>query len=210
MNKISTKNGIYFFKEKTFTLGSKVINKSIAKENFFIFKKIMDKNNLKFILAYGTLLGAIREKDFITHDEDIDVIMLNEDRDNFIELLFKFREVGLEVVRNRDDLISIIRDDEYIDIYFFKKWGMGLRKNGKYRTKETFLFETKKYSFLGKEFDIPKDYIGYLEYHYGPDWNIPKKHAHSYIVGNSTKIKDFLRRKFSKSYSFLQKLFNKK
>jgi phosphorylcholine metabolism protein LicD len=31
-----------------------------------------------------------------------------------------------------------------------------------------------QYSFRGRNFSVPEDYVGYLEYHYG-DWKTPKK-----------------------------------
>ena len=37
------------------------------------FDKCMIENNYNYCLIFGTLLGAIREKGFITHDFDIDV-----------------------------------------------------------------------------------------------------------------------------------------
>ena len=43
------------------------LDKKISKENLLIFKKIADKNGLKFWLSFGTLLGAVREKDFIDY-----------------------------------------------------------------------------------------------------------------------------------------------
>jgi len=60
-------------------LKNKYLNKKIAEENLKLFKQIADKYNLKLILAYGTLLGAIREGDFITHDYDIDLMIFKED-----------------------------------------------------------------------------------------------------------------------------------
>ena len=43
------------------------------------FTDILNENGLEYTLAFGTLLGAIREKGFIKHDLDIDVAMWAED-----------------------------------------------------------------------------------------------------------------------------------
>ena len=43
------------------------------------FDKCLEDNNFEYTLAFGTLLGAVREKGFIKHDLDIDVAMWHDE-----------------------------------------------------------------------------------------------------------------------------------
>lgn len=63
---------------------------------------VCEKYNLKYILAYGTLLGAIRHNGFIPWDDDIDIIMPRNDYNKLIEIWKDDKYILVECMKNKD------------------------------------------------------------------------------------------------------------
>lgn len=98
-----------------------VITFEQARNILFFAKRLLDGKNISFALIYGTLLGAVREHGFISHDYDVDIFI--KDQTALMAAIPEFYEKGFRlcrVVENR--LYSFITDEgAYIDIYIMKE-----------------------------------------------------------------------------------------
>lgn len=56
-------------------------------ELLIAFAQYCDENGLRYFLAYGTLLGAVRHKGYIPWDNDVDVVMPRPDYDKLLGLV---------------------------------------------------------------------------------------------------------------------------
>ena len=131
----------------------------------------------------GTLLGAVREGDFIDHDVDTDIGMFAEDWDNVIidrleylgfKLLHKFGydEAGAEYPFSRDgvktDIFLYYKEE---DTRYFACWKNGFR-NGmsdmiKMPYPEIYFDKIVPHGFKGEFFPVPIMYDEVLTHRYG-------------------------------------------
>lgn len=171
---------------------AKLLDTKIAKENLLLFNEVSKANHFKFILFYGTLLGAIREKNFIKHDTDIDLVTTDENK--LLDIIPQLQQKGFQFVRyyiyeNKNGILySFLKNGVYIDIYLatktkFNKYYLGYSKISK-----TFIENIADISFLGESFSIPANYEKLFILLYGKDWKVPKKNCPA-ILPNDHKIR---------------------
>ena len=153
-------------------------------------KEVFDKVDLKFFLFYGTLLGAIRDHDFVWIDHDVDVGILYEDAHKIYETEPLFKAKGYQL--NLGDRLNgktphvggYMSKKEYhekVDFYalFLYK---GDRCYHHYTRDGKSLFFTypakhfesfKEIEFKGAKYLVPDDPEGLLRYMWN-DWEEPK------------------------------------
>jgi hypothetical protein len=157
----------YDFAGREARRGGKWLNKDICKKNLFDVKEVLESNHVDYWLMYGTLLGAVRDKDFIEYDSDTDIGLWHESIETFDVVIRQLMEKGFTLIRTarRDEIVSVIRDDEYMDFDFYHKMNMPFR-------------ELVPYSFLGGQFMIPQNSESFLRVLY-PNWQDRVKNQHS-------------------------------
>lgn len=174
MAKIQTNKGILKYKPYPLYTGIAHIDKEIEAENLLIVRDIFGRNNIPFIFVAGTCLGAVRDHDFIDHDDDIDLALLKKDMTKVTDLLWDFIDAGFSVARyDRRCIISIIRNGQFVDFAFFEEYDDKCYSCDGWLMPKEFIDYTTTIDFLGNQYLIPKDYDGYLYYSYGPNWSTP-------------------------------------
>ncbi|KNH08552.1 hypothetical protein XU18_0955 [Perkinsela sp. CCAP 1560/4] len=151
-----------------------------------------------YFLAAGTALGAIRDGQFIPHDDDIDIGMFDDSADGSGRLLRvtialeKWGFVPFQVLGSVDHGLELrcihSRTKVNIDINWFYReaakdgkpflwcatyFGAAERRaHQKYRYRHD-IFLPRAISFAGGSYLVPP--VEYLREYYGEDWRVPKK-----------------------------------
>ncbi len=178
---------VRLFVQKTVTLDP-VIGRELLLETH----KILRTLNLKHCLTFGTCLGAVREKNFIKIDEDMDIglfLRTQEELTALLQALVDNPYITKFIVLGTLDhglVIKTYHNNTWVDLYNHYEdgnevWMAGWAEdaNGKdFLIKHTFekrLFDhLEPFTFLGIETFTPHPVDAYLTTCYG-DWRTPVK-----------------------------------
>jgi phosphorylcholine metabolism protein LicD len=178
------RENIQFSERKLFgKINTLQFNKSRAKQILQEINGIFVELNSKYFIMAGTLLGIIREKDFLPNEEDMDIGVFGDEKIEEIITLFinkgftyanKFGERGKSLE------VRFFKDGIQLDIFFFynhrnKIYCSVFDSDGTdYRL--TFdKFGIIKIPFEDIIVSIPEDPEKYLITQYGGNWKIPKR-----------------------------------
>ncbi|MCR5151415.1 MAG: LicD family protein [Clostridiales bacterium] len=90
------------------------------------FNKACEENQIDYFAAYGTLLGAVRDKGFIKWDDDIDIWMTRDSIIKFKKIFYNyFDESEYFYQDDETDKNSVIPEIVRICVYNTYKWPNG-------------------------------------------------------------------------------------
>ena len=149
-------------------------------------KELFDKCGIRFCLAFGTLLGAVRDGSIIKGDEDVDIFVESEE-DLWNSLPF-LDENGLRICRIEEKYVYSFHVDNksYIDVYLkaklpFSIWSLWCDSLLGRAVPRRYLKKYDHMNFLGVDCLVPHKPERILEFWYGKTWRIPVKgHIYTY------------------------------
>lgn len=103
-------------------------------ETLKFISRICDREGIRYILAYGTLIGAIRHKGFIPWDDDLDIMIPRPDYERLLNYfdehkdeLLPYSAMNMQNTPGYPHMITRICDTRYrIDVDNEDDCGMGL------------------------------------------------------------------------------------
>lgn len=178
----------YLFKKK-----KNLIFRLHDKDLLYQIDDALNDAGIFYWIDYGTLLGAVREHDFIKHDEDIDIGVVYDDYKRVPPAMEAkgIKMFAQSFVEGQNGVIQrYIYKGITFDVYFYEidKDKSTMVCYSFYRVPETRRekktvvgvekFEVpysgfKKIEFKGRSFNIPKDEDSYLKVLYGDNYLTP-------------------------------------
>ncbi len=150
-----------------------------AKTLLFRVADLLEQRGIHYHLAFGTLLGAIRDRDFIKKDLDVDLYSREEEK--IFDSLQHLRDNGVELIRYvKHGLFSFHLTGDmngYIDIYLLSSqrnpWGLYCYRINTVYNPKWLLSGEEEIEFLGRKFLCAKKPTRLLKFWYGSTWNVP-------------------------------------
>lgn len=172
-------------------------------KNLIIISKILNDNNIEYFPFYGTLLGLVREDSCIEGDDDIDIMVSYEYREQIYKIMtnlgMKNTDGGRHFLQftyriGKQPVIADFYLFEEKEEYLIEKWNFfGKEKDSRYNIHydKKNIFPLKSKVWKGVEIKMPHSPEFLVEYCYGKKWKEKKDKGSEYrhtIVNNKIVI----------------------
>lgn len=145
-------------------------------------QELIEKFGYEPFVAYGTLLGAIRQGDFLNHDNDVDLVYISKHTDpvqvriEYVAICRHLIDLGYRGLLTKHGFA--IKSPVRVDLNFawFNPQGMFQASFGYHGPELKFSrdFGRMKRARLGKyRVRVPRNSEAILEHLYGPGWKVP-------------------------------------
>jgi lipopolysaccharide cholinephosphotransferase len=170
------------------SLGVRMMPADVALRNLVDIARVFDSRGCQYSLTAGTLLGAIRNGDFIRHDPDTDLAVPAETFDPFV--LRDLHDEGFRITRGLgfpDDgmELTLDRDGVKTDLFllypreettYFSAYNDFTDATARWIDYGFPRFEYGWLDFKGHRFQAPTTPEVFLRCFYGESWRTPVKH----------------------------------
>ena len=182
------------------------------------------KNNIDYTMCGGTILGAIRHKNFIPWDDDADLIIFKRDIDKFENInwatygcVINKHMIGYKISFIEGE--KAVENDEkqewnfpFVDIFIFDKFNdkyTFTNENCRAFWPDDYLYEQdiyplKLYKFGDIELYGVNNAYGYLHRYFKPGWEINAKITHNHHTGKNIKPINFVIQNYLKNNKMQQ------
>jgi len=141
------------------------------------------ENGIRYWLDYGTLLGAVREKDLIDYDTDVDLGMLYSDLGKLLDLKERIERDGF--VFRKDHSAEFYRialsekNSLHADIFLWKRNPDGILFRENYMKKddnkgkdfpEGMVLKLEEREIDGRMYPVPSGPEEFCRFRFGDDW----------------------------------------
>lgn len=176
MKKIKTSKGFLEYKSHFLYFGDHKLDENTMVDNLRILSVYLDKIDINWGPAFGTLIGVIRNDGFLPWAKVFDIYILKEDEERFKDVLWLLQEVGFELVRyERRGLYYLRRNNETFKVFVMRKISSDVRHTGGSDfIHEKYLQNTVKWNFRGVNLNVPEAVDEYLTFQYG-NWVVPEQ-----------------------------------
>lgn len=191
MAQIKTPRGYLEYTNHLLYLGDHKANEKVLIENLKILSGYLDKIDINWGPAFGTLIGIVRSDSLLSWASVFNIYILKEDEERFKEVLWNLFEAGFRLVRyERRGLYYLEKDGEYFKVFVLHKISSDVRHTGGIDfIHETYIQNTTKWDFHGIALNVPIELDDYLSFQYD-DWLTPKQYPSNNV--SPSKLRHWL------------------